>query len=194
MMDHTLLLSAIAKHVSLEKEEEEYVVSLLHSKKVKKKQFLLEEGEVNSKIIYVTEGCLRSYAVDKNGFDHVLQFAPPEWWIVDMYSAITQQPARLNIDAVEDSRLVFILKPDFDALLLKIPKLERYFRILGQNALATYQYRQIDHLSLSAIERYANFCQTYPSLIRTLPQKQVASYIGVTPEFLSKMLNNTIVK
>jgi CRP-like cAMP-binding protein len=166
----------------------------MHAKKVKKKQFLLEEGQVNSKIIFVTEGCLRSYAVDKNGFDHVLQFAPSEWWIVDMHSLITQQPARLNIDAVEDSQVIFILRNDFDDLLLKAPKLERYFRILGQNALATYQYRQIDHLSLSAMERYANFCQTYPSLIRTLPQKQVASYIGVTPEFLSKMLNTTIVK
>jgi CRP-like cAMP-binding protein len=193
-MDHTLLLSGIAKYVSLEKGEEEYLVSLMHAKKVKKKQFLLEEGQVNSKIIFVTEGCLRSYAVDKNGFDHVLQFAPSEWWIVDMHSLITQQPARLNIDAVEDSQVIFILRNDFDDLLLKAPKLERYFRILGQNALATYQYRQIDHLSLSAMERYANFCQTYPSLIRTLPQKQVASYIGVTPEFLSKMLNTTIVK
>ena len=194
MMDYKLLLSGITKYISLEKGEEEYAMSLLHAKKVKKKQLLLEEGEVNSKLIYVTEGCLRSYAVDKNGFDHVLQFAPSGWWIVDMHSIVTQQPARLNIDAVEDSQVIFIPKQDFDVLLLKVPKLERYFRILGQNALATYQYRQIDHLSLSAMERYANFCKTYPSLIRTLPQKQVASYIGVTPEFLSKMLNNTIVK
>ncbi|WP_426670840.1 Crp/Fnr family transcriptional regulator [Mucilaginibacter sp. McL0603] len=193
-MDHTLLLSAIAKHISLEKEEEEYLIQFLHPKKIKKKQLLLEEGEVNSKLIYVTGGCLRSYAVDKNGFEHVLQFAPPGWWIGDMHSQLEQLPARLNIDAVEDSEIIFILKPDFDALLLKVPKLERYFRILGQNALAAYQYRQIDHLSLPAIERYGNFCKMYPSLIRTLPQKQVASYIGVTPEFLSKMLNNAIVK
>jgi CRP-like cAMP-binding protein len=193
-MNHTLLLSGIAKHISLENEEQEYLIQFLHYKKVKKKQFLLEEEEINSRLFYVTEGCLRSYAVDKNGFEHVLQFAPPGWWIGDMRSMLEQQPARLNIDAVEDSEIVFMLKPDFDTLLLKIPKLERYFRILGQNAIATYQYRLIDNLSLPAIERYSNFCKTYPSLIRTLPQKQVASYIGVTPEFLSKMLNNMIVK
>ncbi len=193
-MDHTLLLSGIAKHISLEKEEEAYFVSLLHQKKVRKKQLLLEEGEINSKLNYVTEGCLRSYAVDKNGFEHVLQFAPPGWWIADMHSILTQKPARLNIDAIEDSEIIFMLKPDFDALLLRMPKFEHYFRILAQNALATYQYRQIDHLSLSAMERYANFCQLYPSLIRSLPQKQVASYIGVTPEFLSKMLNTMIIK
>lgn len=193
-MNHALLLSGIAKHISLEKEEQEYLIQFLHSKKVKKKQFLLEEGEINSRLFYVTDGCLRSYAVDKNGFEHVLQFAPPGWWIGDMHSMLEQQPARLNIDAVEDSEIVFMFKPDFDALLLKIPKLERYFRILGQNAIATYQYRLIDNLSLPAIDRYSNFCKTYPSLIRTLPQKQVASYIGVTPEFLSKMLNNMIVK
>jgi CRP-like cAMP-binding protein len=193
-MDHNLLLSGIAKHIDLQKEEEEYFVSLLHQKRVKKKQLLLEEGEVNSKLSYVTEGCLRSYAVDKNGFEHVLQFAPPGWWIVDMHSMLEQKPARLNIDAIEDSEIIFMFKPDFDTLILQVPKFEHYFRILAQNALATYQYRQIDHLSLSAMERYINFCKIYPSLIRSLPQKQVASYIGVTPEFLSKMLNTTIIR
>jgi CRP-like cAMP-binding protein len=188
-MDQSLLFSAITRHAVLEKEEEEYLRGLLHFKKIRKRQLVLEQGETQSKLIYVTGGCLRSYSVDKNGFEHVLQFAPPGWWIADMLSLAGQQPARLNIDAIEDSEIQWINKPDFDTLMLKIPRLERYFRILGQNALATYQYRLIDHLSLPAIERYGNFCKTYPSLIRTLPQKQVASYIGVTPEFLSKMLN-----
>jgi CRP-like cAMP-binding protein len=175
-MDHSLLLSNIAKHVALDKAEEEYLTSLLHYKKAKRKQFVLEEGDVSSKIIFVTSGCLRSYAVDKNGTEYVLQFAPAGWWIVDMRSYITGEPARLNIDAI------------------KVPKFERFNRILGQNAIATYQHRQIDNAIFAAMERYANFCQLYPSLIKTLPQKQVASYIGVTPEFLSKMLNTQIVK
>ncbi|MES2061960.1 MAG: Crp/Fnr family transcriptional regulator [Bacteroidota bacterium] len=193
-MDHSLLLSSIAKHVTLDKAEEEYLSSLLHYKKAKRKQFVLEEGDVSSRVIFVTSGCLRSYAVDKNGTEHVLQFAPSGWWIVDMRSYITGEPARLNIDAIEDTEYLFLNKADFEELNLKVPKFERFNRILGQNAIATYQHRQIDNAIFAAMERYANFCQLYPSLIKTLPQKQVASYIGVTPEFLSKMLNTQIVK
>ncbi|MFA6085892.1 Crp/Fnr family transcriptional regulator [Mucilaginibacter sp.] len=193
-MDHSLLLAGIAKYVNLDAQEQEYLISVLHYKKVKRKQFLLEEGDVNSKVIFVTSGCLRSYAVDKNGTEHVLQFAPPGWWITDMRSLTTGQPARLNIDAIEDSEYIYITKADFEELNTRIPKIEHYNRVIGQNAIATYQHRQIDNVTLSAMERYANFCQLYPSLIKTLPQKQVASYIGVTPEFLSKMLNTMIVK
>jgi CRP-like cAMP-binding protein len=166
----------------------------LHYKKVKRKQLILEEGDINNKVTFVTSGCLRSYAVDKNGTEHVLQFAPAGWWITDMRSFTTGQPARLNIDAIEDSEYIYISKADFEELNIRIPKFEHYNRIIGQNALATYQHRQIDNVTLSAMERYANFCKLYPSLIKTLPQKLVASYIGVTPEFLSKMLNTMIVK
>jgi CRP-like cAMP-binding protein len=193
-MDHSLLLSSIAKYIQLEEEEQKYLVSLFHFKRVKRKQLVLEEGDINSKITFVITGCLRSFAVDKNGGEHVLQFATPGWWIVDMRSFITSEPARLNIDAIEDSEFLFIQKSDFEEMNVKVPKFERFNRILGQNAIATYQHRQIDNATLSAMERYTNFCQLYPSLIKTLPQKQVASYIGVTPEFLSKMLNTTLIK
>jgi CRP-like cAMP-binding protein len=193
-MDQNLLLAGIAKYVNLDAEEQDYMVSVLHYKKVKRKQLVLEEGDINNKVTFVTSGCLRSYAVDKNGTEHVLQFAPAGWWITDMRSFTTGQPARLNIDAIEDSEYIYISKADFEELNIRIPKFEHYNRVIGQNALATYQHRQIDNVTLSAMERYANFCKLYPSLIKTLPQKLVASYIGVTPEFLSKMLNTMIVK
>lgn len=187
-MHHELLLQHISKHISLTKEEEEEIVSLLKNKKLKKKQFLLQEGDTQKHAAFVTVGCLRSYSIDKNGFEHVLQFAPPGWWIGDMRSYTTQQPGILYIDAIDNSELLLLQKTDLDKLYAAIPKMERFFRILAENSLATYQHRLIDNLSLSAMERYNNFCQTYPSLIEYLPQKQVASYIGVTPEFLSKML------
>ena len=193
-MNHDLLLKNIAKHISLTKEEEEHILSLLKNKKVKRKQFLFQEGETHKHAVFVIEGCLRSYSIDKNGFEHILQFAPPGWWIGDMRSLITQQPGTLYIDAVDDSEIVMLLKSDLENLYAKIPKLERFFRILAENALATYQHRLIDSLSLSAKERYDNFCQLYPSLIQCLPQKQIAAYIGVTPEFLSKMLNQAAIK
>jgi CRP-like cAMP-binding protein len=193
-MDYSPILANIAKYVALQEEEEIHFTSFLHYKKVKRKQYLLEQGDINTKISFVTSGCLRSYAVDKNGGEHVLQFAPPGWWIVDMRSLLYHEPARLNIDAIEETEVFYILKPDMDALQLKYPKFERFGRMLAENAVATYQHRQIDSLILSAMERYANFCTLYPSLILSLPQKQVASYIGVTPEFLSKMLNTVVVK
>jgi CRP-like cAMP-binding protein len=187
-MHFELLLQNIGKHISLNEEEKEQVVSFFKLKKLKKKQFLLHEGDIQKQAAFVTDGCLRSYSIDKNGFEHVLQFAPPGWWIGDMRSYINQQPAILSIDAIDDSDILLVLKSDLDKLYLAIPKLERLFRILAENSLATYQHRLIDNLSLSAIDRYNNFCRLYPSLIENLPQKQIASYIGVTPEFLSKML------
>lgn len=193
-MHYELLLQHIGKHTSLSKEEEEKIISVLKTRKLKKKQFLLQEGDVQKQAVFVISGCLRSYSIDKNGFEHVLQFAPPGWWIGDMRSMITQRPGTLYIDAIDDSEILLLLKTDLDKLYEAIPKLERLFRILAENSLATYQHRLIDNLSLSAIDRYNNFCQTYPSLIEYLPQKQVASYIGVTPEFLSKMLSQEKAK
>ena len=186
----TLILQNIAKHISLTKEQENYFLSLLKNKKVRKKLFLSQEGDISKGPFFVTKGILRSYTVDKNGFEHVLQFAPPGWWIADMYSLITQQPGSLSIDAVEDSDVLLLPKQELDKLYNEIPAFERFFRILAENALVTFQQRLIDNLSLTAKERYENFCKRYPLLIERLPQKQVASYIGVTPEFLSKMLKS----
>lgn len=189
-MDYQLLLQHISKHINLTSKEESFLKSILHSKKIKKKHFLLQEGEVNKSATFVTSGILRIYSIDKNGFEHILQFAPPGWWIGDMKSALTQQPATLNIDAIEDTEVLWISKEDLEKLYAAVPKFERFFRILAENSIASHQQRLVNNLSLSAAERYNNFCQLYPSLIQNLPQKQVASYIGVTPEFLSKMLSN----
>jgi len=187
-MDHALLFRNISRYIKLDKDEEEYLLSVLHNGKVNEKQILLEAGDVNSKVIFVTGGCLKSYALDFNGYEHILQFAPPGWWIIDMLSFITQEPARLNIGAIEDSEIIYLLKSDFDTLNLQIPKFDRFVRILTMNGMATFQHRQIDNVSLSAQDRYSNFCKLYPSLIRSLPQKQIASYIGVSQDFLHKML------
>jgi CRP-like cAMP-binding protein len=190
-MGYEMLLKNINNKISLTEEEANFFISLLRTKKIKRKQFLLQEGEVNMGASFVTSGCLRIYSIDKNGFEHILQFAPPGWWIGDMKSFLQQIPASLNIDAVDESEIVIIQKPDLEKIYARIPKFERFFRILAENSIAAYQHRLINNLSLSAKERYENFCQLYPSLIKHLPQKLVASYIGVTPEFLSKMLNRS---
>jgi CRP-like cAMP-binding protein len=189
-MDFSLLLDNIFKHITLTEEEQSHFVSLLNVKKLKKKQYLNQEGDISKGPAFVTKGILRSYSLDKNGFEHVIQFAPPGWWIGDMYSIVKHQPGRLYIDAIEDSEIIWLWKSDLDKLYSSISKFERFFRIMAENSVISYQDRLISNLSLQALERYEQFCIQYPSLIECLPQKQVASYIGVTPEFLSKMLNS----
>ncbi|HVU58437.1 MAG TPA: Crp/Fnr family transcriptional regulator [Puia sp.] len=189
-MEYGLLLQHIAKHIQLGEEDKVYFLSLLQSKKLRRKSFYQQEGDITRAAVFVTSGLLRMYSIDKNGFEHILQFAPPGWWVGDMKSYITQQPGHLYIDALEDSEVLLLEKKRLDSLFEKVPAFERFFRILAENALATYQQRLIDNLSLPAIDRYNNFCRLYPSLIECLPQKQVAAYIGVTPEFLSKMLGS----
>ncbi|SDE21892.1 cAMP-binding domain of CRP or a regulatory subunit of cAMP-dependent protein kinases [Niabella drilacis] len=193
-METQFLLENIKKHVALTPAEEEKLAEVCLVKQVKKKQFFLQEGEVQRHLVFVVEGCLRSYSVDENGFEHILQFAPPGWWISDMRSSLEQTPASLNIDAVDDSQVILINIGDLQRLYKEIAFLDRFFRILSERSIATHQHRLIDSLSLTAKQRYTSFCRQYPSLITCLPQKYVASYIGITPEFLSKMLKEPIKK
>lgn len=186
-MDYTLILRNIAKHIRLSAAEEQQFVSLLEAKTYKNKKPLLEAGEVCRHSIFVTKGCLRSFTTDDNGYQHVLGFAPPDWWAADMYSLITQKPGVLNIEALEDSEVLLLAKTRQEQLFLDIPKFERFFRIIIENALVANQQRILDNLSLPAEARFEQFCAKYPSLVNCLPQKQIASYIGVTPEFFSKM-------
>jgi CRP/FNR family transcriptional regulator, anaerobic regulatory protein len=189
-MDTPLLLQHIARHITLTAEEEAYFLPLVQTKKLKKRQFLNQEGDITKGPAFVTKGILRNYSLDAHGLEHVIQFAPPGWWIGDMNSLIKQTPGLLFCDALEDSEVLWLWKSDLDKLYNTVPKFERFFRILAENSISSYQSRLVGILSLPAMERYADFCRQYPSLIDCLPQKQVASYIGVTPEFLSKMLNS----
>jgi CRP-like cAMP-binding protein len=193
-MEYDLILSAVGKHVTLTDEEKKYFTSLLHPHHFARKKILIREGEVSTSSIFVLSGCLRGFTIDKSGMEHVLNFAPSGWWISDIYSLITQKPGQLNIEAIEDSDVFLMSRKDQEILFLKVPKFERFFRILIENALVANQQRLLDNLSLTAEERYLKFCKTYPTLIHHLPQKQLASYVGVTPEFFSRMRTNLLRK
>ena len=188
----SLILKNISNHIALTEKEEKHFSELLLPKSVKKKQLLLEEQETAKHAAFVTSGCMRAYSIDYNGFEHILQFAPADWWITDMYSFISGKKGNLFIDAVEDSELLLLSRKDQLQLFNDIPKFERYFRILTEKSLVSSRQRLMDNLSMTAQERYENFCNYYPTLIYTLPQKMIASYIGVTPEFLSKMKGTLI--
>lgn len=186
-MPFTLILNNIAKHIHLSKEEQVIFTDLLKPQAIKRKQFWLSDGDICKHSAFVTTGCLRGFTVDKNGIEHVLSFAPPDWWMADMYSLISQKPGILNVEALEDTQVLLLSKTNQEKLYQQIPKFEHFFRVLVENSLVASQQRLIDGLSLTAEDRYNNFCKRYPTLIYTLPQKQIASYIGVTPEFFSRM-------
>jgi CRP-like cAMP-binding protein len=186
-MNFDLILQAVSANISLTEEEQHFFTSLLQSRSLKRKELLLREGEVCLWSVFVISGCLRGFTLDKNGFEHVLNFAPPGWWIADMYSLFSQRPGQLNIEAQEETEVLLLAKTNQEILYREVPKFERYFRILVENSLVANQQRLLDNLSLTAEERYRNFCKKYPGLIDKVPQKQVAAYIGVTPEFLSRM-------
>lgn len=189
MQSPLLLLQSISKYIQLTTEEENFFLSLLQTKKIKKKQFVLQEADISNSVKFVLSGLLKLYSVDKNGFEHIIQFAPKGWWVGDLQSYQKQQPGNLYIDAIEDTEMIEISRTAMEQLYEAVPKFERFFRILSENALAAYQQRLSANLSLPAKDRFGYFVELYPNLLQQLPQKYIASYIGVTPEFLSKMLN-----
>lgn len=182
-----LLLENIAKHVSLTPEEQTLFSSLTETKNYKAKTILLKAGDVCTHSFFVTKGILRSYTIDENGTEHVVSFACPGWWIADMYSYLSQRPGQLYIEVNEDAEVIVLSKENQEQLYNDIPKMERFFRILIENSLVANQQRLIDNLSFTAEARYDKFIKKYPNLMHSLSQKQIASYIGVTPEFFSKM-------
>jgi CRP-like cAMP-binding protein len=137
---------------------------------------------------------LRSFNINDNIVEHILSFACEGWWIGDMYSLISQKPGNLFIEVLEDAEVVLLTRQTQNELFNEIPKLERFFRILTENSLVAHQERLMDNLSLPAEERFDKFCKRYPTIIQRVPQKQIASYIGVTPEFFSKMKSRLLKK
>ncbi|MEL1254482.1 Crp/Fnr family transcriptional regulator [Flavobacterium sp. DGU38] len=184
-MMQNLVLKNITKHISLDENETAYFLSILKEKKYPKRSIILKEGEICKTINFVQSGTLRAFYRDPTGKESTIMFAISDWWITDMACFVNQQPAMLNIEAIEDSLILHLQKEDLDDLYLKIPKFERFFRIIMQNAYIREQLRIIQNLSLTAEQRYYIFLEKYPQIAKQIKQKQIASYLGITPEFLS---------
>lgn len=193
-MNTSLILESLSKYISLNEKETERFLSIIEERKLKKKQVFLHEKELVKHVAFVVKGCLRSYAVDSEGFEHILQFAPEGWWITNMMGLISEQPSQLTIEAVEDSDILVFSRADQFRLFEEMPKFEHFFRIITEKSLAASNSRLLDYMSLTAQERYDGFCKRYPGLIQRLPQKQIAAYIDVTPEFLSKIKSELLKK
>jgi CRP-like cAMP-binding protein len=182
-----LLFQKFDEKISLTAGEKQLSRSFFIPKKIRKKQYLLQEGDVCKSIAFVEKGMLRSYTIDDKGGEHIIQFAFEGWWIGDQYSFFTGEPSVFNIDAMEDGELLLLTRPAEEQLMQKLPKFERFFRLLLQNNLIAMQRRLIGSLSHTAEERYNQLVSSCPTIPQRVPQHMMASYLGITPETLSRI-------
>jgi len=185
MPDFEHILANFALHVNLNATEQTYIASVLQHKTLDKNQMLLETSEICRNIYFVDKGCLRVFNRDKQGLEHNVLFCPENWWASDMTSFSGQVPAYYNIAALETTELFYFSYHNLEQLYIDVPKLERFFRILAQNGFSLYQRRVNSIISRSAEERYTQFQHLYPKLEQRIAQKHIASYLGITPVFLS---------
>jgi CRP-like cAMP-binding protein len=181
------LVESVAQKVALDKKDVEMIKKYFIPKKVRKRQYILNAGDVCQYITFVEDGLLRSFTVDDDGREHVIQFACVGWWISDVGSFVSGKEALYNIEALEDAELLHLTKSSMDEMLAKLPQMEKYFRLLMQNHIAALQRRVIAYMSLSAEEKYLKLMEVAPDIINRASQQHIASYLGVTPETLSRI-------
>lgn len=184
---YDLLKNNIKSHIAISDTELEQLCKPFDLKKIPKKEFLLRQGEICKFEGFVNKGCFRVYHINNEGVEHVLYFAIEGWWITDIDSFTNEKPASLFIEALEDSEVLLISKREKELLYEQFPKTEKLFRIMTQKTHVALQRRMISNLSKTADERYLDFIEKYPHLAQRLSNLQIAAYLGISHEFLSKI-------
>ena len=184
---YEVFFNTLREKVPFSNEELDQLRIHLTPKKLRRKQYLLQEGDVCRHLTFVEKGALRSYTVDEKGSEHIIQFALEGWTISDLYSFLTGEPASYNIDALEDCELVMVSKSAHETLLTTMPKWETFIRLQVTGAYIAMQRRLTSIISLTLEERYNNFRDTYPQIVQRVPQHMIASFMGLTPETLSRV-------
>lgn len=182
-----VLHQKVTETIQISEDEFAIAKTLFKPKKLRKKRFLLQDGDPCKYTIFVEKGLLRSFTIDEKGNEHILQFSMQGWWAADLYSFLTGEPSNYNIQALEESELLLITQPSWDQLLEQVPAFERYFRILIQNNLIATQRRLMVTFSETAEEKYLRLLNDFPDIIQQVPQHMIASYIGITRETLSRI-------
>lgn len=181
------LLQHIARYIELACEEQQQVMQYFTIKHLRKKDFVLSEGEICMASYFVLKGLMRMYFIRDSGVHQVTQFALERWWLTDQMSLDMQKPSLFFIDAVEETATAVLTRKQQDELLAAVPKMERYFRLIMQRSVAASQMRLTFFLDKSAEERYRNFNRNFPEFVQRIPQYMLASYLDITPEVLSKI-------
>ena len=191
---YEFLLQSLRKYILLSPEEADLLVSRISLRKVKKKQWLVTPGEISKTDYFVNKGCFRAYYQDDNGHQYITKFALEGWWISDILSLYTGELTKLYVEALEDGEVIAIHKDSMDQLFDEIPQLNKYFRLVYQKALVNASERVLCTISQSAYDHYMRFLTQYPNIEQRVPQYMIASYLGITPEFFSKLKAQAVKK
>jgi len=188
------LIEYISRYVNLTQDEINLLLEYITHRKYLKGQYVIQQGDICRFESFVIKGCLKTFYVDNEGQEHVVLFAIENWWTADLGSFLTQKPADYNVQCIENTEVIQFSFDKLELLYQKIPKLERFFRIIIQKAFVASEKRIIRNFSLSAKERYIEFKNTYPQIEQRVPQYLIASYLGITKEFLSKIRGQIIAE
>jgi CRP-like cAMP-binding protein len=181
------LFESFNKYLPLNNAERSDLAKSITERKIKRRQFILHEGDICKHYTFVSAGCFRKYQVDAKGTEHNLQFAAENDWIMEIDSFYNETASRVYIEAMEPSVILQIKKPDLLYLFTNHHKFDRMFRVMVENKFAEMENRVLQTISSTAEERYLAFLKQYPHLLNRLPNSQIALYLGITPEFLSKV-------
>jgi CRP-like cAMP-binding protein len=193
-MEIELLLKYVGRYIDLSDKEVSILIEHAKVQDYLKGQFIVQQGDICKYESYVVSGCAKTFFIDQDGNEHVVMFAIENWWTADLGSFIAQQPADFNVQCLEKTKVAQFSYESLEQLYAQIPKLERFFRIIIQNAFVASQKRVVRNLSLSAKERYIIFLKQYPDIEQRVPQYLIASYLGITKQFLSKIRAELIMK
>jgi len=185
MQEYELLIRNIHQIIAINETDISIIRQAFKPRLLEKKEILLQTGEISTHMQFIARGCLRSYYLNKNAQEHILQFGIESWWINDLYSYLTQTPARHFVQAIEPSLVLQVHRNSLENLFKEVPAMERFFRLKIQNAYVALQERTINAMSQTAEERYLDFRTRYREIEQRVPQYMIAAYLGITPEFLS---------
>ncbi|MBF7093292.1 Crp/Fnr family transcriptional regulator [Flavobacterium sp. ALJ2] len=181
------LIAYFENIIPLNQKEKALVLEKFQSRHYRKKQYVLQEGDISTHMYFVVHGCLRMYKVDNKGGIHIIHFAAENWWMSNIGSFYSAMPSEMNIDALENTLVLHISYNDLTTLYVQSPKFNRIFRVLIENSYVSLQKRLLQNISSTAEDRYNSFLETYSHLANRLPQNQIAAFLGITPEFVSRL-------
>jgi len=186
------LIEHFKDYLAMDPNDAEMLLPRVSKRIVKRRQFILQEGDVCQHYSFVVHGCFKIYKVDEKGVQHNIQFVTENDWATDIGSFHSEKPSELYIEAMEPGTILQIKKPDLLFLYVNSPKFDRNFRVIIENKFVELQNRLLQTYCVSAMDRYIAFLEQYPKLSQRLPNTQIASYLGITPEFLSKIRKDLV--